>query len=1045
MSQNEVDEILNIETPIEETMKYIEPKKNQASNPVIENIMDDLKSKPYETTYNLDSIANKMPQKPISIPGTGLEFKQAEMGQPIIEVDIPKPVIQPNSLSLLLGTPDQGASAPITNFNLGSGSIAAKFKAQEQPPEVPRNVIPNPYKQITAEGGFGSLFGAPQQQRQSGGAERIIPIYKNTKNSPYQTNEEGRIKRERFIETHPDADRAELERNPPEEREPYRGIPESKTAFEIKLAPELLPPARRPLPPAPPENVVKMMNYIIPNSFGTQPNGIAQQFAQPSANVMSQNTYNISFANPSMVREFREDILPSKDESMLKYTMNTVSERLVIYQYIRSILIRQSDGENINFLSDKSPEVRNLLSYLRILDVEITKYDKLKNNPLGNLPRRLIIYRSCYPIRVDRANYNVGCAKNNIGINIRIYQMILGETFVNKYQTLPYKAFEVWREIAVYEQMRDSIVKSNMSPNFTMLYSYYITQDTEIDFLKINRLRNKDIIHKKEKEQKMILNQLYKEEMRNYLVGLQKYSTSDLTKLVNDLDIHKPSNKCLIALTESGTQDLISWGSRQYEDNGLAKKMINTGYHSYEIWLSILFQMYHSFLCMYKFGISFQKFDLNSNVLVKSLKQDEMNKGYWKYRVNGIDFHIPNYGFMVMINSDFADIIDNDEQTLSNLVEPPVPVGLPAHVYGIGARPPQTADIIAAITDATPRRIDKTTFKIYSDELLIHKTDLNVCKNKLRTLQNMRDAFNPNTFNTEFTINGGVPPTDSIKRIIQQIHADITSIVERETIKINIAETAELAAITNNVQDEDAIARVIEAAVDMVRIGRATVPVTENNIIIANAVLASTAQIKIEDAENKKEIYSETLTPEAWTALNNARDAVVTSVAAIPDGFRREVSTRANYIINQVPRQGDRLNPAGDKPELPRVTINADDLITTGIEKFKEFLHNRVGTSLKDGERMNLINSDDIDVGELVSYNNRWCVLTKKGADNLFNGMTVDQLAGNDSNIISKLRILKDIPIGDIMKTTLVIEQISKPNQKLSDNDLLETYELNFY
>ncbi|MEI6591406.1 MAG: hypothetical protein WCO24_05310, partial [Actinomycetes bacterium] len=75
-------------------------------------------------------------------------------------------------------------------------------------------------------------------------------------------------------------------------------------------------------------------------------------------------------------------------------------------------------------------------------------------------------------------------------------------------------------------------------------------------------------------------------EMQNYLVGLQKYSSKDLTKLIEDLDIHLPSDKCLIALTESGTQNIIEWGSKAYEDNGLAKKMINTGYHAAEVWQS---------------------------------------------------------------------------------------------------------------------------------------------------------------------------------------------------------------------------------------------------------------------------------------------------------------------------------------------------------------------------------------------------------------------------------------------------------------------------
>ena len=87
------------------------------------------------------------------------------------------------------------------------------------------------------------------------------------------------------------------------------------------------------------------------------------------------------------------------------------------------------------------------------------KQDKIKNNPLGLLPKRLLVYRSCYPIRVNRANYNVGCAKNNIGVNIRVYQMTLGETFVGKYKDLPYTSFEVWRDISLYEEIRDSIVK----------------------------------------------------------------------------------------------------------------------------------------------------------------------------------------------------------------------------------------------------------------------------------------------------------------------------------------------------------------------------------------------------------------------------------------------------------------------------------------------------------------------------------------------------------------------------------------------------------
>ena len=1082
MSQKEVDEILNVNTPEEETLSFVNRVKNN-HNPVFnpeQQIKDDLASKKYMTAYNQSGIS-QMPQPPINIPGTNLQLKQPESAEPIIEINVPKPEIPVNSLGSFLGNPSEpssgimnsfGANPPTTNWqlqpdailnrsndlskqnsnvmiprepkehigkmgiinsgefnpaNASSGSIAANLRrisANQPDSSIPMNVIPNP--SLMQNIGAHSILGDPTQKggadgvhnqkagadgvlnqkagadathnqragadathNQRAGADRIIPIYKNTSNSPYKSNEQIRTQKERFFEQHPELAREEKQENREkseskersyEEPQP-RGFNLSKTAFKFDIAPELMPQLPfKPPQAAPPENVVKMMNYIIPNTFGpNQTYSIPNQMAQPSANVMSQNTYNITFANPSKVREFREDILPSKDESMLKYTMNTITERIIIYQYIRSILIRQSDGENINFLSDKSPEVRNLLSYLRILDVQISKYDKATNNPLGALPRRVITYSSCYPIRVDRTNYNVGCAKNNIGINIKIYQLIMGETFVNKYRSLPYKAFEVWREISLYEQMRDNIIKSKLSPNFSILYAYYITQDTEIDFLKINRLRNKDIVSKKEKEQKLILNNLYKQEMTNYLVGLQKYSTADLTKLVNELDIHQPSNKCLIALTESGTQDLITWGSRQYEDNGLAKKMINTGYHSYETWLSVLFQMYQGFLSMYKYGIAFQRFDINSNVLVKSLKQDEMNVGYWRYRINGIDFYVPNYGYLTMITPDFADIIDNDEQTLVNVPAPVARPALPAGVLGLGVVPDTAAIMIDALDNSSLEKLDKTIYKSYSNELLVNQSELNVNKNKLRTISNMKDAFDQNIFNKEYTLNGGVRPDDGIIRIITDVNTNVSTLLTRESAKIRIGEKAERDSVAAGIRSQEAIARVVSAAVN------AILPLTSDQAIIN--------QIAIERAP-----------------AGPAPAAPVAPVAPVP------------------------------------FTLQTDELLITVINKFKEFLHNRVGTSLKETEIPNLIESENLIAGELVCCldNRRWGIIVNISTINgvtTYKMFTVDEPAGTDINILNKLQIV-DYTIGDLRKSTILVEQVSKPNQKLSDSDLLETYEL---
>jgi hypothetical protein len=877
------------------------------------------------------------------------------------------------------------------------------------------NVIPNPYK--TMESGSHSILGLPDQKggenlsntlkggenssntlkggenssntlkggenssnTLKGGAERIIPIYRQMKNSPYVSNEQKRSQRERYNEDHPDEARAEKEERYGNKERPERTYEEparphfslTKPLFKFEVAPELIPKPQQPYPKAQPDQIVK--NYILPppgeainqNQTYSIPNQIGQN---PEAKVISQNTYNINFANAFKVQEFREDLLPGKDESMLKYTMNTISERMIIYNYLRSILIRQNDGENINFISDKSPEVRNLLSYLRIIDVQLTKNDKITNNPLGNLPRRLIMYSSCYPIRVDRANYNVGCAKNNIGINIRIYQMIMGETFVNKYRSLPYKVFEVWREISLYEQMRDNIIKGNLSPNFGILYSYYITKDTEIDFLKINRLRNKDIVSKHEKEQKLLLNNSYKKEMQDYLVSLQKYSTSDLTKMIDDLDIHKPSDKCLIALTEAGTHDLITWSSRQYEDNGLAKKMVNTGYHAKEVWQSILFQMFQGFLCMYKMGMSFETFDVNSNVMVKSLKTDEMNKGYWRYRINGIDFYIPNYGYMVLINPDFADIKSNDEQTLANV---PVPTLQ------------KNQDIILQVLDDNSmRQLDNVKYKSYSNELLINQTEFNLNRNKVRSIGNMKSAFDQNVYNKEYTLNGGVLPDTSILNMIKEINRELSSgNFQNINQLIEIAKKAQNKAIEEKLTDNE-IQEVVRVAV---------------SAPVAGVDAAVQAKIAL------------------YIAAKNAANG--------PGA----VAARA----------------AADANPAPEFNINVtDDLLKILVEKFKDFLHNRVGTSLKEGEQANLVESDDLRLGELVACldNRRWGIITKQNPDGSYDVFTVDEPAGIDNNVTIKLKTV-NYNIGDLRRAGVLIEQISKPNQKLSDTDLLETYDL---
>ena len=96
---------------------------------------------------------------------------------------------------------------------------------------------------------------------------------------------------------------------------------------------------------------------------------------------------------------------------------------------------------------------------------------------------------------------------------------------------------------------------------------------------------------------------------------------------------------------------------------------------------------------------------------------------------------------------------------------------------------------------------------------------------------------------------------------------------------------------------------------------------------------------------------------------------------------------------------------------------------------------------------MNLIQNTSYDVGQLVCnvQNNRWGIITKKELNGMgqpqYSIITYNQPSGSDNNITSKLDIGHGIVNGHLRVSNTTLEQISKPNQKLSDNDLLETYD----
>jgi hypothetical protein len=119
------------------------------------------------------------------------------------------------------------------------------------------------------------------------------------------------------------------------------------------------------------------------------------------------------------------------------------------------------------------------------------------------------------------------------------------------------------------------------------------------------------------------------------------------------------SELCLIALTEAPTQNILRWCSRIYEQNGINNSIyraVSTGYHDQEVWKSVLFQLHQALYILHNKEICIWNFNLENNVFIKETNFDNNNIGYWRYIINGIEFYVPNYGAIVLIDTSFKDL-----------------------------------------------------------------------------------------------------------------------------------------------------------------------------------------------------------------------------------------------------------------------------------------------------------------------------------------------------------------------------------------------------
>jgi hypothetical protein len=559
-----------------------------------------------------------------------------------------------------------------------------------------------------------------------GGGDKIeYTPFRAEKNNPFLTNDQREVNKQRNFE------------NPI--KEPPVILEQKLYDTSQKPAPKSqFPPTQIPLY----DETGSMINNILPYTHIRN---------QPPV----QKAYTVNLAGPTSnltsINRIYEDVLPGEQRT---FSALTVYERKQLIDFLRNNMLDTIDGEEMTITGGRN----SLLSHIKLMDVN--PYT-LKKNPYIDLARNFLLYRAAYPIRYDEKRKFIGIGKPSMGINIRIYMMSEGDlrcktinNFINA------ENFDLWREIKYYDFIRDNIIKKKVSPNFIAPILYKIDSESKIKWDKLDIIKshgNSNNVIKELVENQRLINEkhtieassnLFKFLIPNYfnnnnlLMTVNKKINNKIEKqTVPKLDLSSNSGKILILLTEAPTSNILQWSSTIYESYGSIKKMISTGYHSPAVWTSILFQLVYSLAVLEKNEMYIENFSLENNVYIKDISSDPNAVGSWIYKIDNIEYYVPNYGYILMIDSKFTDVeIDQSfikQQSVSN-----------------------------------------QKFKIYG-KIFNENSNFDIKNIKQKIFNQFKSVIDPDNFTHNFRAKGGSIPPDEIINLLTNMHNDKT----QQTVK----------------------------------------------------------------------------------------------------------------------------------------------------------------------------------------------------------------------------------------------------------------------
>ena len=504
----------------------------------------------------------------------------------------------------------------------------------------------------------------PEYKNIQDGGDRVIPKYEDIKNNPF----DNKVKVDKILNV------------------------QNNKSNEVFLKGSLTIPNQQSFYP----NFVTgpYIKPIIPNDFPYAP---PIPMFVPSNRNNIVNNYQIVTPRVTDDHTFFEMTFPSSPEGKIYKSSNNLKERININNYIRNSLVRVSDGEYINLDDNYSNETRNLMSYIKVINLNPYSHEL---NPYKNLPENFMIYNSGFPVIKKENSDIVELNKNNVGLNLRIYSIDgleigpiisfnFNDYFNNDYkdQIKKFLSCKVNNDIFYYNFVKNIIILKNICPHFALIHGYFISSGKNHNlkklfknnfeklislkrdkFLQQNSLKNNSIFSEYDKilMENLInatnndLDRIHEPKIKFKFIKINLDKKVNFYKLIiiENTDI---KNNLLLALTEAPNINLKDWYTNSYKYKDLRQKikvMTNNGYHVKEVWESILFQLYYTLMIMIIYGIKIENIDL-SNIFIKNISDHE-NKifGYWIYEIYGVKFYIKNYGFLLLIDSNFINQIN---------------------------------------------------------------------------------------------------------------------------------------------------------------------------------------------------------------------------------------------------------------------------------------------------------------------------------------------------------------------------------------------------